>query len=92
MPALNTTDPMLENTDAGLYCRICNFYIDPWRPVERAVITHAHADHARAGCGSYLAAPECARLIKGWRAGWHPALPVLNCPAPHTAKNQGWIP
>jgi len=64
MPAFNTTDPMLENTDAGLYCRICNFYIDPWRPVERAVITHAHADHARAGCGSYLAAPECARLIK----------------------------
>ena len=40
----------------GLYCPPGNFYIDPWRPVARAVITHAHADHARRGHGHYLAA------------------------------------
>ncbi len=39
----------------GLYCPAGDFYIDPWRPVPRAVITHAHADHARRGHGAYLA-------------------------------------
>ena len=39
----------------GLYCPPGDFYIDPWRPVPRAVITHAHADHARAGHGEVLA-------------------------------------
>jgi putative mRNA 3-end processing factor len=55
---------MLENTGAGLYCRVADFYIDPWRPVARAVITHAHADHARRGCGTYITTPDCARLLK----------------------------
>jgi putative mRNA 3-end processing factor len=40
----------------GLYCPPGDFYIDPWRPVARAVITHAHGDHARRGHGAYLAA------------------------------------
>jgi putative mRNA 3-end processing factor len=40
----------------GLYCVPGQFYIDPWRPVERAVITHAHGDHARGGHQHYLAA------------------------------------
>jgi len=39
----------------GLYCPAGDFHIDPWRPVARAVITHAHADHARLGHGAYLA-------------------------------------
>jgi putative mRNA 3-end processing factor len=39
----------------GLYCPAGDFHIDPWRPVARAVITHAHADHARIGHGAYLA-------------------------------------
>jgi len=39
----------------GLYCPPGDFYIDPWRPVARAVVTHAHADHARRGHGAYLA-------------------------------------
>lgn len=51
-----STNPLLQLTPAGLYCAIGNFYIDPWQPVERAVITHAHADHARYGCQRYLAA------------------------------------
>jgi putative mRNA 3-end processing factor len=42
-------------TREGLYCPAGDFHIDPWRPVPRAVITHAHADHARRGHGAYLA-------------------------------------
>ncbi|MFN4284898.1 MAG: ligase-associated DNA damage response exonuclease [Lacibacter sp.] len=45
---------LIEWTDNGLYCAAGDFYIDPWRPVHRAVITHAHSDHARWGHGSYL--------------------------------------
>lgn len=45
---------LIEFTDKGLFCRQGNFYIDPWKPVEKAVITHAHSDHARAGSQSYL--------------------------------------
>ncbi|MGG6294033.1 ligase-associated DNA damage response exonuclease [Leptolyngbya sp. AN02str] len=39
----------------GLYCERGNFYIDPWRSVELAVITHAHSDHARSGSQRYIA-------------------------------------
>jgi putative mRNA 3-end processing factor len=48
----------------GLYCPAGGFHIDPWRPVERAVITHAHADHARAGHGHYLAAEAGAGVLR----------------------------
>lgn len=44
----------LKLTRNGLYCPAGDFYIDPWRPVDRAVITHAHADHARPGSKRYL--------------------------------------
>jgi putative mRNA 3-end processing factor len=49
------SDLVVERPE-GLYCPPGDFYIDPWRPVDRAVITHAHADHARPGHGHYLAA------------------------------------
>ena len=52
---------MLELTPNGLYCSGGDFYIDPWQPVDRAVITHAHADHARSGSRKYL----CARDGRG---------------------------
>jgi len=45
---------LLSFTDNGIYCRAGDFYIDPWKPVKRAVITHAHSDHARPGSESYL--------------------------------------
>jgi putative mRNA 3-end processing factor len=48
----------------GLYCPPGDFYIDPWRPVARAVITHAHADHARPGHAYYLAAEPAQRVLK----------------------------
>lgn len=55
---------LLQTTDAGLYCPQGNFHIDPWRPVERAVITHAHADHARPGSAAYLAATPGQHLMR----------------------------
>lgn len=42
-------DTLLRPTPKGLYCPPGDFYIDPVQPVERALITHGHADHARAG-------------------------------------------
>ena len=48
----------------GLYCPPGDFYIDPWRPVERAVITHAHADHARTGHAHYLAAAAAEHVLR----------------------------
>ena len=48
----------------GLYCPPGDFYIDPWRPVARAVITHAHADHARRGHGAYLATAISAGVLR----------------------------
>jgi putative mRNA 3-end processing factor len=47
-----------------LYCPAGDFYIDPWRPVNRAVLTHAHADHARAGSQHYLAATPSAQVLQ----------------------------
>ncbi len=47
----------------GLYCEPGGFYIDPVAPVARAIITHAHADHARPGHGAVLASPETMALM-----------------------------
>ena len=48
----------------GLYCAPGDFYIDPVRPVERAVITHGHADHARAGHGTVVATAETLAIMR----------------------------
>lgn len=48
----------------GLYCPPGDFYIDPWRPVERAVITHGHSDHSRWGHDHYLAAAPGAGILR----------------------------
>ncbi|MEC8694514.1 MAG: ligase-associated DNA damage response exonuclease [Pseudomonadota bacterium] len=46
-------DPLIIRTPQGLYCPKARAHIDPWRPVDCALITHAHADHARAGSKHY---------------------------------------
>jgi putative mRNA 3-end processing factor len=61
---MKTKAHLIEPTEAGLHCPEGDFFIDPRRPVERAVITHAHSDHARFGCRRYLATPETALLLK----------------------------
>ena len=48
----------------GLYCPPGDFHIDPWRPVDRALITHAHADHSRRGHAHYLAAAPAAGVLR----------------------------
>ncbi|HBX26871.1 MAG TPA: DNA ligase-associated DEXH box helicase, partial [Gammaproteobacteria bacterium] len=46
-------EPLIIRKPEGLYCPKALAYIDPWRPVDCALITHAHADHARAGSRQY---------------------------------------
>jgi putative mRNA 3-end processing factor len=53
----------------GLYCPPGDFYIDPWRPVARAVITHAHSDHARPGHAHYLAAQPAEGVLRARLGG-----------------------
>jgi putative mRNA 3-end processing factor len=61
-------EDILQPTPAGLCCRPGGFHIDPTRPVDKAVITHGHSDHARAGHGSVLATRETLDLM-GLRYG-----------------------
>ena len=53
---------LIEPTDAGLYCAAGGFHIDPWKPVARAVITHAHGDHLRPGSAAYLCSADAMPL------------------------------
>jgi putative mRNA 3-end processing factor len=55
---------LVITTADGLYCERGDFYIDPWQPVQRAVITHAHSDHARWGCGRYLTSHDGRRVLQ----------------------------
>jgi putative mRNA 3-end processing factor len=63
-------------TPEGLYCPPGDFHIDPWRPVRDAVITHAHADHARPGHAGYLASHDSAGVLRA-RLGADIALTTL---------------
>ncbi|MEM1271046.1 MAG: ligase-associated DNA damage response exonuclease [Bacteroidota bacterium] len=55
---------MLTLTPYGLYCEAGDFFVDPWQPVDRAVITHAHADHMRPGSRSYLGSVRSRHLMR----------------------------
>lgn len=63
MSQANTGD-LLRFTPKGIYCERAGIYIDPWRPVDKALITHGHADHSRWGHKSYLATDSAAPVIK----------------------------
>jgi putative mRNA 3-end processing factor len=80
------TRDLLKMTDAGLYCEPGDFHIDPWRPVSRAVITHAHADHARHGSDRYLAAEGSERLLRR-RLG--DAIEIVTLPYGETLTRNG---
>lgn len=54
---------LLRPAPAGLYCPVGDFYVDPVRPVDRAVVTHGHSDHARPGHGAVLATPETLAIM-----------------------------
>ena len=55
---------LLTHTDHGLYCAAGDFFVDPWQPVGRAVITHAHGDHARPGSTAYLCAAPGEGILR----------------------------
>lgn len=57
-------EALLRVTERGLYCSAGDFYIDPWQPVTRAIITHAHSDHARPGSKRYLTSTSGASLLR----------------------------
>src|SRR6202158_4589459 len=57
-------EDILLPTPAGVCCKLGGFHIDPVRPVEKALITHGHFDHARAGHGAVLATPETLDLMR----------------------------
>lgn len=59
-----TSTSLLETTDRGLYCAAGGFFVDPWQPVDRAIVTHAHSDHAVWGCGSYLTTREGEEVLR----------------------------
>ncbi len=54
---------LLSFTDRGIWCERADVYVDPWKGVERAIITHAHSDHARGGSRRYLAHPITKQLM-----------------------------
>ena len=58
------TEPLLYLNNRGLVCDTGNFYVDPWAPVDRAVITHGHSDHARSGSKEYFFAEGCGEILK----------------------------
>jgi len=61
---------LIEFTDKGLYVPAADVYIDPWKPVDKALITHGHSDHARYGSKSYMATHSALPVIKH-RLGSH---------------------
>ena len=56
--------PLLQVSANGLYCEPGDFYVDPWRPVERALITHAHSDHACRGSQRYLTSSSGEAVLR----------------------------
>lgn len=56
--------PLLSFTSKGIYCEQADVFIDPWRPVDKAIITHAHADHSRWGNKYYKATEWSAPIMK----------------------------
>jgi putative mRNA 3-end processing factor len=69
--------PLVRLTDNGLFCEIGGFHIDPSKSVDKALITHAHSDHARPGSNYYLTVKQGELLLKQ-RLGKHINLQTIN--------------
>jgi len=61
---LNMKKPLLVFNDKGIYCSEADVYIDPWRPVKKAIITHGHADHSRYGNEKYITHHDNIPIVK----------------------------
>ena len=62
MPAVKK--PLLQFTDKGIYCEKADVFLDPWRPVNKAIISHGHADHSRWGHKQYITHHSNIPIIK----------------------------
>jgi putative mRNA 3-end processing factor len=80
------TKPVLALRPEGLYCEAGDFYVDPWRPVERAVVTHGHSDHASWGHAHYLCSKSCEPILRV-RLGEEIDVQPLEFNQPITIKN-----
>lgn len=67
---------LIVPTERGLFCEAGGFYIDPWKSVDAAVVTHAHADHATGGCGKYVASANTIALMRSRMSGIDVAEPL----------------
>ena len=56
--------PVLTFTSSSIYCPSADIHIDPWKQVDKAIITHAHSDHARYGCKHYLAHKDSETILR----------------------------
>ena len=56
--------PLLAFNDKGIYCAQADVYLDPWRPVDKAIISHGHADHSRWGHKKYITHHSNIPIIK----------------------------
>ena len=68
---------MVSLTAQGLYCAAGDFHIDPWEPVDRAIITHAHADHLQPGSRVYVTTSASAALVRA-RVGEDAAIETVS--------------
>ncbi|HET9484954.1 MAG TPA: ligase-associated DNA damage response exonuclease, partial [Xanthomonadales bacterium] len=75
------SNDLVQLRPEGLHCPAGDFWIDPWRPVPRALITHGHGDHARWGMGSYLATRESLGILRT-RLGPEAAIETVEYGAP----------
>jgi putative mRNA 3-end processing factor len=55
---------LLKFTSSSIYCPVADIHIDPWQPVDRAIITHAHSDHAKPGNKYYLAHKDSEAVLR----------------------------
>ena len=61
---INSKEYLITQETSGLYCKTANVWIDPYKPVEKAIITHAHSDHFTHGCREYICSIETGLLLK----------------------------
>lgn len=79
---------LITPSDGGLWCAAGGFHIDPGRAVDRAIVTHAHADHCRPGHAALLASPETAEIARvRFGANAFGRIEVLDYGAPLTVGN-----
>jgi len=61
---INSKENLITQKNQGLYCQTADVWIDPHKPVEKAIITHAHSDHFTNGCKEYICSHETGLLLK----------------------------